>query len=169
VFTTIIAEEDTSQDPLRSILPDSWRASEQFALPAVELAATKNGYEVAVHKDEVGKQSPSIGVICEPKRIFLDPLKEIKPDGRIIKVKGSGSKPTKANPTNRRRYQFTDVGEALPLTVSFDFEQFLKDLGDSRHEQRALALPNGWFQWWINQRRSYWQQTAPTVTATTIG
>jgi hypothetical protein len=160
LFASIIAEEDKA-DPLKAVVPQEWRAPERFVLPAVELISEGDGFEIAQHKDESGLERPSVGVICESMRIFLNPLEKVKPNGRIIQVKGEGpTKTRKSEPDKRRRFEFEDVAEALPLTVSFDFEAFLHDLADPRHEQRVLELPVDWFGWWPEQRRRYWEQIA---------
>jgi hypothetical protein len=147
LFSTVVADEDPDEDPLCSVMPEAWEAHEQYVLPAAELVKTSEGFQVAEHLDEAGERRPSIGVICQSRFNFFRPLQAIEPNGRIVQVKGSGSsaKPRKGAAKNYRRFQFTDVGQALPLAISFDFEQFLADLLDPGHLQRALTLPKGWF------------------------
>ena len=128
LFLTLPAEDNPADDPLRAVSPEGWRPYEQFVVPAVELTESKHGFEVAQHFDDHGELQPSIGLICEFSHNFLKPLLASDPDGKILQVKGTGSirKPPKGAPRNPRLHQITEVTDALPLDLHFDFDQALQ-------------------------------------------
>jgi hypothetical protein len=137
-YVTLLAEEDSTTDPVSPLVPRRWKArKDQVLTVAVEVEETTAGYKVAEYVDEHGELRLAIGVIVQSSANFFSRL-PAQPHGKILRVRGTGQ-------GEGRRYSLEPVADALPISTDFGFDQLVDDIASTHHRDRIARLPAGWF------------------------
>jgi len=140
VYRTIPVQDITRlvDDPLRAMLPRTWKPRQKWFASAVELVKNDDGFTVGEYADANGELNPAIGVVFQSRFNFWPQPGDHRLTERVIRVKGTGS-------GRGRRYTFEDVGPAPALTATFDFDGFVATLEDDALLAAVSKLPTGWF------------------------
>jgi hypothetical protein len=135
LFSWVAAEQ--GDDTVRALVPQEWQPHECVFALAVEFEKDKAGFRLSSFQTPAGEQ-PRLGVIEQSSFNFFQPLGSVDWDGKILSVKGVGSKLT-------RRYEFEPVADAPQLETDLTLWEVVASLEQSAHQDVLASLPRGWF------------------------